>query len=131
MKIFVSLFLILTHLFSTVSFSMNMHECGGEKSFAYFGIHFTQKCNCNHDSEDHKKDCCSDKKLVVKGDLKEKITQKVFITKAFDFFDTIELPLIEFQQKKVTTSIDIVSLSSEYPPGYSPPLYILYRSILI
>ena len=131
MKLFISIFLILSHLFSTVGFSMEVHECAGKKSYTFDGISFTRLCKCEHDSEKHSKDCCSDKKTIVKAEQKDKMTQKVVIAK-----NIIE-PFI-FQQAFHFSKRDIIhsekkslAFGSEYPPDHSPPLYILYNVFLI
>ena len=131
MKLSVSLFLIISHLFSTVGFSMEVHECGTERSYAIYGISLTSLCCCDHESEDHTKDCCTDKKTVVKGEFKEKISLKVFPSK--QLIEPLEIPRSSFSinidHEPVQTIVPL--LGAEYPPGSSPPLYVLYRVFLI
>ena len=131
MKSVVSIFLIFSHLFSTMGFSMAIHECGGEKSYNVFGLSLNSLCECDHDSADHDDNCCKDKKVQVKADQKEKITPKaqfakhifevIFLKPKFEYFIKDE-PLVELKS---------FALGTEYPPDHSPPMYILYESFLI
>ncbi len=131
MKLFVSIFLILSHLFSTVGFSMEIHECGREKSYSFFGFHISSACQCNHESKDHKKDCCRDKKTIVKGELKEKITAKVILTRSTTELNVAENKTTCIQKNTPCNSKSLLPHGTEYPPGYSPPLYLLYNVFLI
>lgn len=131
MKLFVSIFLIFSHLFSTVGFSMEVHECAGKKSYSFYGISFTCLCKCEHDSKEHSKDCCKDKKTIVKAEQKDKMTQKVFISKnliePFSFQNVFQFSrrdIIHSENKSLAFGI-------KHPPNHSPPLYILYNVFLI
>lgn len=131
MKALISFFLIFSHLFSTVGFSMEVHECAGEKSYSIFGLSLTSLCECDHDSHKHDDNCCKDKKIIVKADQKEKATPKVqFVKHSLDAILTI--PQIEFIVKDhPLEEPKTFAFGTEYPPDHSPPLYILYNVFLI
>ncbi len=131
MKVFISLILILSHLFSTVGFSMEIHECNGEKSYSFFGYQLSSHCECNHESPAHKKDCCKDKKTIIKADLKEKMSNKLVIAKScVEIVDLKQIAAFsdnEINQKGASHS----AFGAQSPPGHSPPLYLLYKTFLI
>ncbi len=131
MKALISFFLIFSHLFSTVGFSMEVHECAGEKSYSVFGLSLNSLCECDHESINHDDSCCRDKKIQVKADQKEKTTPKVqFVKHSLDAILTI--PHIEFIVKdQPLAEPKIFAFGTENPPEHSPPLYILYNKFLI
>ncbi len=131
MKLFISIFLIFSHLFSTVGFSMEIHECGGEKSYSFFGISLNSFCECDHESEDHDDGCCKDKKTEIKAEHNDKQTHKEFIAKQLIQDLEISNP-IEFNNINVVLNgLNSLSFGIKHPPDYSPPLYILYNVFLI
>ncbi len=131
MKLFISIFLICSHLFSTVGFSMEIHECGDTKSYSFYGLSFHKHCECDHESADHTNDCCKDKKSIVKGESKDKMTNKVFISKKICAECEIQLAIGFTSNVTPSNAVNPTIFRTEFPPGNSPPLYILYRDILI
>ncbi len=131
MKLFIPIFLILSHLFSTIGFSLEIHECGGHKSYSIYGFSLQKKCQCNHSSKDHTDDCCKDKQAVVKGEHKDKMTNKVFVSKKVNAETEIPNKIVFTPNIVLPDIVNPEIFRSEFPPGNSPPLYILYRSILI
>ncbi|MBK7763680.1 MAG: hypothetical protein IPI46_09945 [Bacteroidetes bacterium] len=131
MKALISFFLIFSHLFSTVGFIMEVHECAGEKSYSIFGLSLTSLCECDHDSHKHDDNCCKDKKVQVKADHKDKITVKAFYQK--HFLDVFILPKQQFfvSETQALTQPKSFAFGTEYPPDHSPPLYLLYNVFLI
>jgi hypothetical protein len=130
MRVFISIFLIFTYLFSTVGFSMEVHECGGEKSYSFFGISLNTHCECDHESKDHKDDCCKDKKTVVKAKQQDKQITKINIAKklfAFDIYNPFEF----IYKEKINYKPNKLAFGVKHPPNHSPPLYILYNAFLI
>jgi len=131
MKIFISIFLILSHLFSTVGFSIEEHECGNEKSYSVFGISLNTLCQCDHDSKEHSKECCKDKKTIVKAKYQDKQTTKIVSTKKLIQDYAVSNP-IEFINKNVKFNKEhSYTFGIKHPPNYSQPLYILYNVFLI
>ena len=131
MKLFVSIFLIFSHLFSTVGFSMEVHECAGKKSYSIYGISLHNLCGCEHDSKEHSKDCCKDKKTVIKADNKDKQSNKVIASK--NPIEPIEISQsIVFVDRDIQCiGINSLAFGTKHPPDHSPPLYILYSVFLI
>lgn len=131
MKLLASIFLIFSHLFSTVGFSMAVHECGSQKSYSFYGISLHNKCKCDHKNKNHTDDCCKDKHSVVKGENKDKLTNKVFFSKKVNV-STFAPSSISFDvQTVILRTVKPEIYRSEFPPGNAPPLYILFRNILI
>jgi hypothetical protein len=110
---------------------MDMHECGGEKSYALFGIAINESCQCDHSDEHHSKDCCKDKKVKVKADKKDKSFGKQLIQKYKTFEFNCQSPLLyNLEPVQQLNSIAVI-YKVEHPPGYARPLYILFDSFLI
>ncbi len=124
MKKIVIILLIFIHLFSSAGFSMNIHQCGGHNSYAIFGFDVGVVCACDHQDHSHSKDCCKDKKVEVKAQKKEIIHTKTLILKHFQVLD-FEPSFIFFQQATVPVT-NAVTIASDHPPNYFPPLYILH-----
>lgn len=131
MKIFISIFLIFSHLFSTVGFSMEIHECGGKKSYSIYGLSLHKLCKCDHESKDHTNSCCEDKTCLVKGEFKDKMTTKVIESKKINTQFDLSAPIIVVSDIVVSNTVNPTIFRTEFPPGNSPPLYILYRTFLI
>ena len=66
MKLVFAIVLILTHLFSTVGFSMDVHVCGRKKGYSIYGIEINGHCGCNHKNVKHANNCCKNKKTHEK-----------------------------------------------------------------
>ena len=131
MKVFISIFLILSHLFSTVGFSMEIHECDGQKSYTFFGISLNSLCQCDHESKDHNRGCCKDKKTVVKAENKDKQITKVLLSKNFIESFEISRPIEFIDNAKPLNGRNSLAFGVKHPPDHSPPLYILYNVFLI
>lgn len=131
MKVFISIFLILSHLFSTVGFSMEVHECDGQKSYTFFGISLNSLCQCDHESKDHNKACCKDKKTVVKAENKDKQITKVLLSKNFIESFEISRPIEFVNNPILLNGRNSLAFGVKHPPDHSPPLYILYNVFLI
>jgi hypothetical protein len=131
MKAILSIFLIFAHLFSTVGFSMEVHECAGEKSYSFFGISLNSLCQCDHESQGHDKGCCKDKKTIVKAKQHDKQISKTITAKNslvdFDINNSIEF----FYKDVVINNPSSLKFGTKHPPDHSPPLYILYNVFLI
>lgn len=118
-------------MFSTVGFNMEMHECDGEKSYSFYGLAFNSSCECNHESEDHSDGCCHDKETTIKGEYKDKLSQKTIVfNQVADFFVAPNPIVFEEYDVALTTENSLIS-GTKHPPDYSPPLYLLYNSLLI
>lgn len=131
MKNIFALILIFSHLFSTVGFSMEVHECGSHKSYCLYGISIGRLCKCDHKDIKHSDDCCKDKKTVIKAEHSDKQINKVFIAKQLIQDFEIDIP-IEFNNRNVVLNgRNSPSFGTKHPPNHSPPLYILYNVFLI
>ncbi len=131
MKVFISIFLIFSHLFSTVGFSMEVHECGGHKSYSFFGISLNTLCQCDHESEDHDKGCCKDKKTTIKAKHQDKQINKTLNAKNTLVDFDINNPIVFFNEDVDFNNPNSLSFGTKHPPDHSPPLYILYNVFLI
>ncbi len=131
MKAFISFFLIFSHLFSTVGFSIGVHECGGEKSYAFFGISFNSSCQCDHESEDHDKDCCQDKNTTFKAKYQDKQISKVNVVKKELVEFEVNSPSEFISKEIITYHPNSFAFGTKHPPDYSPSLYILHNVFLI
>ncbi len=129
-RIFV-IMLIFTHLFSAVGFSMNIHYCGNQKSYSFFGVEVGSICGCDHQDHQHSKDCCKDKKVKVKAQKKENISSKHITLNHTLLYDFIHLPIYSFKTKIPIALTNSIYLSIGHPPNHSPPLYLLNRAFLI
>jgi hypothetical protein len=110
---------------------MEIHECGGTKSYSFYGLSLPKQCECDHESVNHKDDCCKDKKSIVKGEHKDKVTNKVFLSEKISAECEIQLPIVLTSNIILSNAVNPRIFRSEFPPGNSSPLYILYRNILI
>jgi hypothetical protein len=129
-KIF-ALILILSHLFSTVGFSMEVHECDGEKSYSLYGFSLNSFCKCNHESRHHSEGCCKDKKTIVKAEKNDKQIVKVFVAKHIIQDFEICTPLEFVNKNTIVNGHNSFDFGTKHPPDHSPPLYILYNVFLI
>ena len=131
MKLFLSIYLILSHLFSTVGLNIDVHSCAGERSFSLLSVPFGSVCSCNHSLESSKKKCCENKKLEVKSQRNEFITcNHVIIQQPVQAVD-IQRSSFTLSIKKFVSEPNALVLSVEDPPDYSPPLFIRYQHLLI
>lgn len=124
MKKIVVILLIFIHLFSAVGFSMNIHQCGGHKSYTIFGFEVGAICACDHQDHSHSKECCKDKKVEVKAQKKENIYSKILIIKHFQVLDFARV--YNYLHPIVVPVTNTVTLFSDHPPNHSPPLYLLH-----
>ncbi len=122
---------MFSHLFSTVCFSMEIHECGQEKSYSIYGVSLHESCQCDHESEDHDSGCCKDKTTIIKAKHQDKQITKTLTAKNtlvdFDFKSPIE-----FIYKDVVIKYPkSYAVGAKHPPDHSPPLYILYNVFIV
>lgn len=118
------LFLLTTYLISTTSWSIGVHECAGEESYSIFGINLNFKCECDHSDREHK-NCCTDDKILLKADTKDKIAKKENDFKKLSFEGVVSFYKIIYEYKSLISNSGLVNY--EIPTGHSPPLYILFR----
>lgn len=126
MKHFILLLLFISHLFSTVGFSMNEHQCGRKKSYSFFGVSLPSSCKCNHLQNKHKRSCCKDKKVFVKAETNDKLVKKAFLLKK----EINEKPFLVANQlysQKNIYSLHKINFQTEFSSTHSPPLYILHN----
>lgn len=120
------LLLLISHLISSVGFSMNVHLCGGsKKSFSLFGLSIGAICKCNHQSHQHSNNCCKDKKIEIKSIKKEVNVKSLIVLKTFQLEGLIQYPLSQKFENKVT--VKFVKFYNWHPPNFSQPIYILNR----
>lgn len=130
MKNFISIFLIVTHLFSSIGLNVSVHQCGDETSYSFFGIGFSH-CECEHSSEDHEEDCCSDKKIELKSNADFKHIEKILLKERSSSYALI--PVISYflhSQALFKTTIK-KHYQRAYPSNFSPPRYILFRNFRV
>ena len=125
-----SIAILCCYLLSLVGFNMSKHECAGETSINFFGIGGSN-CECEHESEEHEDECCHDEQLLVKALDSDKVSSKsVAICKIeskavfVDFETTCKIACD-------VTGIVKEFIKYEYPPRYSPPIYLQNRVFLI
>ncbi len=131
MKIFLSIYLILSHLFSTVGLNLDVHICNGERSFSIFSIPVGSTCGCDHSLESVKKKCCENKKLEVKSQKNESTTCSHFLIKQSLSTADFQKSPFEFTIRQFVSDNNSLIYNLEDPPDHSPPLFILYRHLLI
>jgi len=131
MKLFLSIYLILSHLFSTVGLNIDVHSCGGERSFSLLSVPFGQACGCNHALESSKKKCCENKKLEVKSQRNESITcNHISIKQPLQAGNKEQLPF-DLTIRKFRSDSKVFVIHLEDPPDHAPPLFIRYQHLLI
>ncbi len=131
MKRIFAITLIFIHLFSAVGFSINVHYCGNHKSYSFYGIEVGTICGCDHEDNQHNKDCCKDKKVEVKAQKKENISNKVISLNHTLLFDPTPLPTYFFKARISLEQTNSFTAYTGHPPNHSPPLYLLNRAFLI
>jgi hypothetical protein len=110
---------------------MEVHECGESKSYSFYGFSLHDLCECDHESNGHTNDCCKDKKSIVKAEYKDKMTNKVIISKMATVECEVPSPAIITIENSLTSIVQPEIFRTEFPPGNAPPLYILYHVFLI
>lgn len=125
MKRIISFILIFTYLFSTVGFSMEVHECGNKKEYSIYGIQLHRHCTCKHKNNTHSKKCCKDKKTIVKSEKKECQISKINVAKTNSNFILTNVFTFSINKNNNTAKTATVHRIKQ-PPNYAPPLYILY-----
>ena len=130
MKKGLSIAILLCYLLSLVGFNVVKHECAGETSIIFFGIG-SSNCECEHESDAHDEDCCHDEQLLVKALDSDKVGSKsVAIGKIESkkvFADFVTACKIDFDFNSLVKEV----IKYEYPPRYSPPIYLQNRVFLI
>ena len=132
MKKVVAFLLIFAHLFSTVGWSMQIHDCLGSQSYAVFGIKLGSPCECNHHKKENGKKCCSEKKILIKAEKKESLASNhhsplSHSSTAIALPSTsLFLPYLSADPAGITSR-----LHHDHPPGQTLPLFLLYRNLLI
>lgn len=125
MKRIISFILIYTYLFSTIGFSMQVHECGNKKEYSFYGVQLHTHCKCKHKNNAHSKKCCSDKKTIVKSEKKDCQISKINVVTTNSNFAFISLFTSTNNEIDKTTKTATIYRVKQ-PPNYSSPLYILY-----
>ena len=118
------LFLLLTHLLSSIGYSMSIHECAGQKEYIIYGLGIGHSCTCSHINTGHKNKCCKEKNIVVKNDKKDKISNKDYVFKKND------IAIKELIYSKALNPISInhsYTIQNIFPLSHAPPLFILYN----
>ena len=126
MKKSILLLCIVSHLFSTVGFCINVHQCGSHKSYNVFGFSLSETCLCDHQSNDHEDTCCKDKKLVVKAEIKDKILIKSVYPKPSFIVNFIPAKLWIYRNSNLNFR-HCTFVENDFPPSHPPPLFKLYR----
>lgn len=125
MKRIIAFILIYTYLFSTIGFSMEIHECGNKKEYSFYGIQLHGHCTCKHKNNAHSKKCCKDKKRVVKSEKNECQISKNNVAKTNSNCAFISLfSFSNLESKSIANTAN--TYIPKQPPNYSSPLYILY-----
>ena len=122
-------------LFSTMSFTIDMHYCGGTMvDFSFFhnvdtcGMEKAQLVSSCENPEMKKKSCCSDEQLIIEGqdDLKDSLMsltleQQVFVAS----FTYSYICLFEGTESKEVPFLD-------YPPPFvKQDVQVLHQTFLI
>lgn len=125
MKKTIFILLVFTHLLSSVGFSMNVHQCGSNKSYTLIGLSLGSYCSCDHEDQSHLKNCCKDKKIVVKAQKKECISNKIFIVKYISEIDflphSFKFTKLELPEK------NNITVFTGHPPNLKTSLYLFYN----
>jgi hypothetical protein len=123
-----SFLMAIVVLFSTMSFTIDMHYCGDNMvDFSFF--HNVETCgmekelasNCEN-PEMSKKSCCSDEQIIIKGqdDLKDNFTkltseQQIFVasfvysyTSLFEGTESKEVPFFDYSPPYVKRDVQVL-----------------------
>lgn len=118
------LFLLLTHLLSSIGYSMSIHECAGQKEYVFYGFGFGHSCSCSHINTGHKNRCCNEKNILVKNDTRDKIANKDFTFKKNEL--TIHELIYTYALAPITNNHSY-STKNIFPYSHAPPLFILFN----
>jgi hypothetical protein len=110
---------------------IKVHHCGTKISYEIFEFAINETCNCNHLKETSFHKCCKEKHIIVKAIDSDKIGNKTIA-----FNKTYTTFLATFFIDNHTANINLLTNTNtvfkhEYPPRYSPPIYILNKFFLI
>ena len=130
MKKATALFLAVYYLIICIGLSANIHICGGRiDSFTFFSTTNSHGTCCG--GKPMKKDCCKDKKIIVKKTSKEIPSSKIFVS--HNLIADIETPLFYFSCNTEICYLDKTILVSNHspPPDSKCPIYLRNQSFLI
>lgn len=128
-RIFTITFLNL-YLLSLVGLSVNVHHCSGQNSYQIFGININNDCECEHQDEKHSSSCCHNEQIEIKSIDNNQIISNCYLLK--NNWTLILTPNLPFDcEIGQTSTIFKKVVKPDYPPQYSPPIYILNRVFLV
>ncbi|MDP2088782.1 MAG: hypothetical protein Q8J84_05220 [Flavobacteriaceae bacterium] len=132
-----ALFLSLIVVFSTVSFAVEKHECGGKiTDVAVFGE--SEKCSpmmemddCETNSQKslsfNKHTCCKDLSQIIQSSIVVEKSTKTVEIQVVEFVKPFEISIKLFEG----LSENIIPFKNYFPPKLVPNISILYQTFLI
>lgn len=118
------------YLLSLVGLSVNVHHCAGQISYQIFGLSTNNGCDCDHQNKNHTSSCCHNEQIEIKSIDNNQMASSTCLAKNNWIF--ILEPYLTFNCE-INNSITLFKkvIKPEYPPRYSPPIYILNGVFLI
>ncbi len=129
MKKGIALLLILTHLFSSVGFSMSIHHCGKNISYKVGKLELNKHCKCKVEPKAKSSKCCRNEQVIVKADKKDKSSSHSRIQLLIHTLTLYPHTLTSFGIEALSTSL--VYFPTKAPPGTTSPPFIKYHSLRI
>lgn len=129
MKKGIALLLILTHLFSSVGFSMSIHHCGKNVSYKIGKLELNKNCKCKVEAKTKSSKCCKNEQVIVKADKKDKSSSQSRIQLSIHAITLCPQALTSFSVEALPASL--VHFPAKAPPGNTSPPFIKYHSLRI
>ncbi len=119
-KIIVSILAIL-YLTTSTGATVHMHYCMGK--FISWGLEsIADHTKCSQCSMEKKNACCGDKKIFIKAEKDQKLSQ--IILELSNSFSEIDNEFNRFPELKIAVRAYTHSAISAYPPVNKTPLFI-------
>lgn len=120
MKLLIVHILLFSLLFSTVGFSMEVHQCVVERVYSIYDTPYENYSDFDYNQPEYTNDCGRDKKTNVHVKRCECVNGKISSkNKMCSAEESEEFTYIPYSTSKFNHNLN-------HPPDHSPPLYILY-----
>lgn len=129
MKKGIALLLIITHLFSSVGFSMSIHHCGKNVSYKIGKLELNKKCKCKVEVKAKSSKCCKNEQVIVKADKKDRSSSQSRIQLSIVSFSVFTQALTGLSNEAFPSQK--VHSSTKGPPGNTSPPFLKNHSFRI
>lgn len=130
MKPLFSILLILSYLSGSLGVKLNQHFCCGELVGTEIVTQLSQDLFDTEQAGEESSGCCSDKVVTLKVDDGKTVFQWFQAEKSFS--SVAVLPYLNAFLSPIAVSFPHLSESGKTPPEIpKPPLYLIFRSLLI